>query len=73
MVWGLKGSTIVKPLYKTVVILWTESNLSKADFPLTDLAVLSECEYVHCSSLTSVLVAKPEKDPAWNDRDFWDD
>jgi len=63
----------VKPLYKTVAILWTESDLSEIDFPLTDLAVLSECEYVHCSSMTSVLIAKPEKDPAWNERDFWDD
>jgi hypothetical protein len=63
----------VKPLYKTTVIIWTESNLTKVDFPLTDLAVLSECEYVHFSSLKSVLIEEPEKDPSWKDRDFWDD
>lgn len=63
----------MKPLFKTVVVLWTESSLSNVDLPLTDLAVLSECEYVHCSSMKSVLVADPEKDPSWNDRDFWDE
>ena len=73
MVWGLKGSTIVKPLHKTTLIIWTESNLSKVDFPLTDLVVLSECEYVHCSSMKCVRVAEPAKDPAWKERDFWDE
>jgi hypothetical protein len=63
----------VRPLYKTVVILWTESKPSEVDFPLTALAALSECEYVHCSSMKSFLVAEPEKDPSWKDRDFWDD
>ena len=63
----------MKPLYKTAVIIWTESNLAKVPFPLTDLTVLSECEFVHLSSTKCVRVAEPEKGPAWRERDLWDD
>jgi hypothetical protein len=62
----------LKALYKNTVIIWTESDLSKGDLQLMDLAILGEHEYVWCSSMKSVLVAEPEKDREWNDTDFWD-
>src|SRR5580700_7638956 len=33
----LRGALTVKPLFKTVVVLWTESDPSKSDFQLMDL------------------------------------
>jgi hypothetical protein len=36
-----------------------------------DLPILAEHEYVWCSSMKTVRVADPEKDPSWNDTDFW--
>jgi hypothetical protein len=69
----LKGALTVKPLFKTVVVLWTESDPSKSDFQLMDLPILAEQEYVWCSSMKSVRVADPSKDREWNDIDFWNE
>ena len=62
----------MKPLYKSTVILWTEHDPSKVDPQLMDLAFHAETEYVHCSTMKSVLVDEPEKDRAWNDTEFFD-
>jgi hypothetical protein len=61
----------VKPLYKTTAVIWTESDPSKGEISLMDLPILAVHEYVWCSSTKSVRVADPEKDPEWNDTDFW--
>jgi len=45
---------------------------SKVDPQLMDLAFHAETEYVHCSTMKSVLVDEPEKDRAWNDTEFFD-
>jgi len=45
---------------------------SKVDPQLMDLAFHAETGYVHCSSIKSVRVDEPEKDPAWNDTEFFD-
>jgi len=62
----------LKPLYKSTVILWTEYDPSKVDPQLMDLRFHAENEYVHCSSIKSELVGEPEKDPTWNDMEFFD-
>jgi hypothetical protein len=62
----------VKPLYKITAVVWTESDPSKGNFSLMDLPILAEHEYVWCSSMKFVCVAEPEKDPQWNDLDFFD-
>jgi hypothetical protein len=36
----------VKPLYKTTVVIWTESDPSKGEFSPMDLPILAENEYV---------------------------
>jgi hypothetical protein len=61
----------VKALYKTTAIIWTESDPSRGNFSLMDLPILSENEYVWCSSMKTVMVADPAKDREWNDTDFW--
>jgi hypothetical protein len=61
----------VKPLYKTIAVIWTESDPSKGNFSLMDLPILAENEYVWCSSMKSVQVDDPSKDREWNDTDFW--
>jgi hypothetical protein len=59
----------VKPLYKTTVVIRTESDPSKGEFSLMDLPILAENEYVWCSSMKTVRVADPERDREWNDTD----
>jgi hypothetical protein len=64
----------VRPLYRTTAVIWTESDPSqRGEVSLMDLPILAEHEYVWCSSMKSVRVADPEKDPEWNDTDFWDE
>jgi hypothetical protein len=63
----------LKALYKSAVVIWTEYDPSKVDPQLSDLAFHAETEYVWCSSMKTVRVADPEKDPEWNDTDFWDE
>ena len=61
----------MKPLFKTVVVLWTEHNPSVVDPQLSDLAFHAETGYVWCSSMKTVMVADPAKDREWNGTDFW--
>ena len=60
----------VKPLYKTTIIIWTEYDPNGLE--LTNLASQAERADGDCSRMTSGLVAKPEKDPAWDSTEFFD-
>ena len=62
----------MKPLYKTIAIIWTEYDPTAVDPLLTDLQFHAENEFVHISSMTCVPIAEPEKDPAWDGTDFFD-
>jgi len=63
----------MKPLFKSTIVVWTESDPSEGEFSLMDLPIMAEHEYVWCSSMKSVRVADPSEDREWNDTDFGDD
>ena len=60
----------VKPLFKTTIVIWTEYDPSGLE--LTELASQAKSGDGYCSSMTSALVAKPERDPAWDRTGFFD-
>jgi hypothetical protein len=60
----------VKPLFKTTIVIWTEYDPSGLE--LTELASQAESGDGYCSRMTSALVARPEKDPAWDRTRFFD-
>ena len=64
------SSLTVKPLYKSTIIIWTEYDPN--GLKLTELASQADSGDAYCSSMTSALVAKPEKDPAWDRTEFFD-
>ena len=66
----------MKALYKSTLIIWTEYDPLALDLELTDLAHQAESGDAYCSSMTSALVAEPEKGPDWDGTEFfdlWDD
>jgi hypothetical protein len=69
-----KRTITVKALYKSTIIIWTEYDPTELE--LRDLAHQAESGDACCSSMTSALVAEPEKDTAWDGTEFfdlWDD
>jgi hypothetical protein len=60
----------VKPLFKTTTVIWTEYDSNGLES--TELASQAENGDAYCSSVTSALVAIPEKDPAWDRTEFFD-
>jgi hypothetical protein len=63
----------LKPLYKSTIIIWSEYDPSALDFELSELAHEAETGDAYCSSMTCSRVAEPEKHPAWDGTEFFDE
>jgi hypothetical protein len=59
-----------KPLYKTTIVIWSDSDPSCVE--LLDLARDATDGGSFCSMQRTELVQEPQKDPMWEDTDFFD-
>jgi hypothetical protein len=58
-----------KNLYKTVIVIWSESN--GADMELSTLAREAESGDAYCSRSKTTKVADPTKDKDWDGTEFF--
>jgi hypothetical protein len=62
----------MKPLYKTVIVIW--SGTDPADrYELSDLAYEATEGCMYCSKMKSTRVEHPEEDKDWDDTEFFGD
>jgi hypothetical protein len=60
----------MKKLYKTTIVIWSEYDPEDSDIEiLVCEATNGDC---YCSAQKSELVKNPEKDPDWDDNEFFD-
>lgn len=62
---------MVKPLYKTTIIIWSEYN--PEDVELDDIASDATNGESYCTTCTHELVPDPEFDPDWDNTEFFDE
>ena len=61
----------MKVLYKSTIIIWT--TYDPTDIELPEIAHQAQSGDAYCSTLDCVLVPEPEKDPAWDGTEFFDE
>ena len=61
----------MKALYKSTIIIWT--TYDPTQLKLTELEHKAESGDASCSSMECVLVPEPEKDPAWDGTEFFNE
>ncbi len=61
----------MKPLYKTTIVVWTDTHPGDAD--IKDLALEATSGNAYCSKQDTELVSSPEKDPDWDGTEFFFD
>lgn len=61
----------MKPLYKTLITIWSEDDTS--DVKLSRLGKDVDTESSYCSLRECMLVENPEEDEDWDDNSFFED
>lgn len=60
-----------KSLYKSVIIIWSDTNPNKME--LSDLARDAESGDSYCSQMKTSLIKDPVNDPDWDGTEFFED
>jgi hypothetical protein len=63
------GDGVSTPLYKTVIVIWSEYDGEKVE--IEDLAFQATEGNAYCSKQQSVLVQEPTTDPEWDGTEFF--
>lgn len=60
----------MKPLFKTTIVIWSEYDGTSVE--MSSLTREAEVGDAYCSQYRSELVQEPDKDPAWDQTEFFD-
>lgn len=67
---GHRGQALVKPLYKSTVVIW--SSFDPANFELSGLSREAEQGEAYCSVFRTRRIRRPLQDPDWDGTEFFD-
>jgi hypothetical protein len=62
---------VAKPLHKHTIVIWADWDGTNSE--LSYLAREAEQGDAYCSLFSSELIAEPDKDPAWDGTEFFDE